>query len=268
MQPKPEDYRTYFAETFKDQRVVDAYRHRPPYPNEVFDILTNLITDEPHTVLDVGAGSGDIARQLVNFVDRVDAIDFSQNMIERGKQLPNGDSPHLHWIYGKVEEVQLTPPYALITAGSSIHWLEREKAFPLFRTILTPRGYLALVYRKTLPMPWDADVRKLRAQFLPWGDHSSAHMAEELEAGGFFHKQAEIETAPVPFFQSIDDFIEGLHSHFSREHVDQQKAADFDQQMRTLLLHYHTDGILPLQVVGLVIWGTPEKGVINQGNRI
>ncbi len=32
MQSKPEDYRTYFAETFKDHRVVDAYRHRPPYP--------------------------------------------------------------------------------------------------------------------------------------------------------------------------------------------------------------------------------------------
>ncbi len=138
MQPKPENPRTYFANTFKDQRVVDAYRHRPPYPDEVFEILASLIIDEPRAVLDVGAGSGDIARKLVGFVERIDAVDFSQNMIERGKQLPNGDAPHLRWIYGKVEEVQLSPPYALITAGSSIHWLEWEKAFPLFRSVLTP----------------------------------------------------------------------------------------------------------------------------------
>jgi len=263
MQPKPEDYRTYFADTFKDQRVVDAYRYRPPYPEEVFDILANLITDEPRAVLDVGAGSGDIARNVVDFVERVDAVDFSQHMIERGKQLPNGNAPQLHWIYGKVEEVQLTPPYTLITAGSSIHWLEWKQVFPLFRSILTPHGYLALVYRKTLPRPWDAEVSRLRAHFLPQAEHRSAPVDEELEARGFFQKQGVKETAPLPFFQSIDDFIESLHSHFSPEHMGHQQAADFDQQMRTLLLHYHQDGILPLQVVGLVMWGTPERGLTN-----
>ena len=261
MPPKPEDYRTYFADTFKDQRVVDAYRHRPPYPDEVFGILASLIADEPRAVLDVGAGSGDLARRLVDFAERVDAVDVSQNMLERGKQLPKGDSPHLHWIDGKVEEVSLSPPYALITAGSSIHWMEWEKVFPLFRSILTPHGYLALVYRRTLPKPWDAELSKLRAQFLPRGDHRSAHVAEELEARSLFHKQGEKETAPLPFFQSIDDFIEGLHSHFSLEleHLDQQKADDLDRQLRTLLLQFHKDGMLPLQVVGTVIWGKPER---------
>ena len=263
MQPKPEDFRTYYADTFKDHQVVAAYRHRPPYPDEVFDILNGLITDEPRTVLDVGAGSGDIARRLVGFVERIDAVDFSQNMIERGKQLPNGDHPHLHWIYGKVEEIQLAPPYALITAGSSIHWMEWERAFPRFRSMLTPNGYLALVYRRTLPMAWDADLRKLHAQFSTRGGRRSYRVVEELETRGFFHKQGETETAPVPFLQSIDDFIEGLHSRssFSRERMGQQKAIDFDQQVRTILLQFHEDGMLPLQVVGIVIWGTPESGM-------
>ena len=119
MQPKPENFSTYYAEAFKDQHVVAAYRYRPPYPQEVFTILTSFILDTPRTVLDVGSGSGNIARPLV---ERVDAVDFSPGMIEQGKQLPNGNHPQLHWIYGKVEEVPLAPPYALITAGSSIHW--------------------------------------------------------------------------------------------------------------------------------------------------
>lgn len=91
MQPKPENFSTYYAETFKDHLVVDACQHRLPDPDGVFDILAELITDEPRAVLDVGTGSGDIARRLVDFVERVDAVDFSQNMIERGKQLLNGD---------------------------------------------------------------------------------------------------------------------------------------------------------------------------------
>ncbi len=261
MHSQPENPRTFFADTFKDQMVVGVYRHRPPYPQEVFEILTMLMTDEPRTVLDVGAGSGDLARHLVTVAGRVDAVDFSEYMIKRGKQLPGGDSPRLHWIFGKVEEVLLAPPYALITAGSSIHWLEWEKAFPLFHHILTPAGSLALVYRKTLPMPWDVDVRTLRAHFLPWADHRPAQVAQELEARGFFRKHGERTTTPVPFFQSIDDFVEGLHSHFSQHHLGPQPAADFDQQMRTLLLHHHPDGILPLHVVGLVIWGRPAPGM-------
>jgi len=61
--------------------------------------------DDPATW---GEVLGDIARRLVEYVERLDAVDFSQNMIERGKQLPNGNNPHLHWIYGKVEESRLT----------------------------------------------------------------------------------------------------------------------------------------------------------------
>src|SRR5260370_38172448 len=138
MQSKPERFGTEYADAFEDQRVVDLYRYRPPYPTEVFDILAALIADEPRSVLDAGAGSGDIARRLVGFVERVDAVDFSQNMIQNGKPLPNGDHPHLHWIYGKAEEVPLAPPSALITAGSSIHLTDLPPAFPPFSSLLTP----------------------------------------------------------------------------------------------------------------------------------
>jgi SAM-dependent methyltransferase len=264
MQPKPESFGTDYAEEFQKQQVVDAYRYRPPYPPEVFAILAQLITDEPRAVLDVGAGSGDIARQLINSVERIDAVDPSQNMLARGKELPNGKHPHLNWIYGTVEEVPLTPPYALITAGSSIHWTDWPVAFPRFRSLLTPNGYLAIVYRQVQSMPWDHDLRKLHAQF-------STHRArrpntvKELEARGFFHPQGMKETTPLPFMQSVDDFIEGLHSRssFSRERMGYQQATDFDQQARTLLLHYSPDGILPLHVVATVTWGIPENGNAN-----
>ena len=263
MQPKPENFGTYYAEAFKDQQVVDAYRYRPPYPQEVFTILASLVLDKPKAVLDVGSGSGDIARSLVELVERVDAVDFSQSMIERGKQLPNGNNPRLHWIYGKVEEAPLTPPYALITAGSSIHWPAWDIAFPRFQTLLTPHGSLALIYRRTLPMPWDTEIRKISVQFSDrQGGHRGSNAIKELETRGFFRKQGEKQTAPIPFLQSIDDYIEGLHSRssFSRERMGQQKADDLDRQIRTLLLQFHPDGTLPLQVVASVTWGKPENG--------
>ena len=262
MQPKPAHFGPYYAEAFKDQQVVEAYRHRPPYPQEVFALLASLVLDEPRAVLDVGSGLGDIARPLVELVARVDAVDFSQQMIEKGKQLPNGNHPQLHWIYGKVEEVPLAPPYALITAGSSIHWPAWDVAFPRFHSMLSPHGSLALIYRKTLPMPWESEIRKILAQFSDRQGHRGSNAIKELEARGFFRRQGEQETAPIPFVQSLDDYIQGLHSRssFSRERMGQQRAADLDRQVRALLLQFHQDGLLPLQVVASVTWGTPEHG--------
>lgn len=150
----------------------------------------------------------------------------------------------------------------LITAGSSIHWLEWEVAFPRFRSLLTPHGVLALIYRRTLPMPWDKSLRTLRAQFSTRRDQSRPRAVEELEARGLFHRHGEQETAPVPFLQSIDDFIEGLHSrsYCARERMGEQQAADFDRQAKALLVQFHPDGVLPLQVVATVTWGRPEGG--------
>ncbi|NUR97352.1 MAG: class I SAM-dependent methyltransferase, partial [Kribbellaceae bacterium] len=86
---------TELAATFKQQAVAEAYQHRPPYPDEVFDRLLELITDTPRRVLDIGAGEGAIARPLAPRVEHVDAIDFSRPMVDAGKQRPGGDHPNL-----------------------------------------------------------------------------------------------------------------------------------------------------------------------------
>ena len=72
---KPKHFATEYAEQFKDLSMVEAYRHRPPYPVEVFDILADLVQGEPQKVLDVGCGTGFIARNFVERVERIDAVD-------------------------------------------------------------------------------------------------------------------------------------------------------------------------------------------------
>ena len=67
--------------------MTDVYHYRAPYPEETFQILSDLIVDEPRVVLDVGTGQGNIARPLLPFVERIDAVDFSENMIESGQTI-------------------------------------------------------------------------------------------------------------------------------------------------------------------------------------
>lgn len=83
MQPKPDFLGPQFATRFQDQSVVDRYHLRPTCPPETFSILAGIISDEPRAVLDVGCGTGDVARNLLDFVQPIDAVDISLPMMEK-----------------------------------------------------------------------------------------------------------------------------------------------------------------------------------------
>jgi trans-aconitate methyltransferase len=233
---------------------------RLPYPPEVFDILADLITDEPRAVLDVGAGTGDIARGLVRRGERVDAVDFSPAMIAKGKTLPDGDHPRLRWIYGAVETVALDPPYALVTAGESMHWMNWEVVFPRFGDALTPGGVVAIVHRMELPAPWQEGLDALIRQFSTMHNYERFDLIDELEKRDLFQKMGERKTAPVTSAQSIDDYIASFHSRssLSLDHMPASDAVTFDQQLRDLVSSWSEERMLELQTVGSIVWGKPR----------
>ena len=260
MLPRPAHLTPDNAARFKDQSVVDFYPLRLPYPPEVFGILADLITDEPRAVLDVGAGTGDIARSLVRRVARVDAVDFSPAMIAKGKTLPDGDHPRLHWIYGAVESVALDPPYTLITAGESMHWMNWEVVFTRFGDALTPGGVVAVVHRTELPAPWQEGLDALIRQLSTMQNHQPFDLIDELEKRDLLQKIGERETAPVTSIQSIDDYIASFHSRasLSLDHMRASDAATFDWQLRDLVSPWSTEGTLELLTVSSVVWGRPR----------
>jgi SAM-dependent methyltransferase len=262
--PRPEHLGLEYATRFRDQGVVDAYYLRPPYPEETFDILESLIIDEPRAVLDVGSGSGDIARRLVRRVERVDAVDFSRPMIEKGKSMPDGDAPNLRWIYGPAEEAPLYPPYALITGGQSMHWMDWDVVMHRFREALTPRGYIAVLnVEGALPwqdaLPSDAQVGSIIKRYSTIRKYEEYDMIVLWEARGLFEKAGEAKTAPVRFTQPLDDYIEAFHSmsSLSRERMGQQNADAFDGEVREVMSKYIHDGLVEKYVYATLVWGRP-----------
>ena len=260
MKPKPGHLGPKYAEQFKDSSVVEVYHHRPAYPDEAIHALLALITDEPRTILDVGCGTGDLARRLASEVERVDAVDFSQVMLEKGRTLPGGNHPHLNWMYGRIEDVVLQPPYALITAGESIHWMEWEVVLPLFHHILTPHGYLAIVERGTEYSLWDDDLRAIIPRFATNKEYRPYDLIDELEQRHLFQKHGAIRTHPISFIQSGEEYIRSIHSRngFSRERMGEEVADIFDEEVRKMITPFLQGGLLTLSVVSEVVWGTPK----------
>src|SRR5579875_1842811 len=101
MSVKPSYLTAEVAATFKDRRVATSYYLRPPHHPQMFEWLVERIVGN-RSVLDIGCGTGAVARLLAPHVDCVDAVDMSEAMIGEVRRLPGGDRPSLRWIVGRV----------------------------------------------------------------------------------------------------------------------------------------------------------------------
>src|SRR5215467_7523749 len=245
------------AGRFQDQSVVDRYHLRPTYPSETFTILNELIVDEPRAVLDVGCGTGNVARPLSSYGERIDAVDLSLPMLERARTLPGGDSAKIRWLHGRAEEVSLEPPYALVTAGDSLHWLEWDVVLPRLARVLTPHGLLAIANVEELPAPWSEGSRQIKQRFTNNPTYQPFDWIAALEKEQLFQQLGERETAPVAVSQTVEDYIAAQHarSTLSLDTMTAEQATQFNIEMQALLLPFVQDGLLTLSVVGGIRWG-------------
>ena len=270
--PRPTHLSAENAARFQAPDVVAAYPQRVPYPDETFDILVDLIEasvtagDASRAALDMGTGDGAIARRLAArapHVARVDAVDVSAPMLALARTLPGGDHPHLRWIFGPAETAPLDPPYALATAGESLHWMDWETTLPRLASALTPHGMLAILHRTAMESLWERDVFALIRRYSTTQDYETYSLIGLLTERGLFEQLGARVTAPVPFTQTVEANIEARHSMSSlaRSAMPAEDVAAFDDQLRAILTpHADADGLLHLQAVGDVVWGRPLAG--------
>ena len=258
---RPRQYWDDYASRFKNRSLAELYELRPPYPNETYEVLLTLLGHERGKVLDIGCGPGKIARSLVDHVDGVDAVDFSQEMIRAGKSLINGNHPNLQWIHGPVEKVQLYPPYDMITAGASIHWMEWSVVFPRFKDVLTTDGYLVIIDGdRPLESPWQDAELSLIHKYSTNRHHERIDLIQELVNRGHLDVFGDKLTTPVSFSQSLTDYVQSFHSResMSREHMGAENAKAFDAELSQVLSDFVDDeGFLSFQLEARISWGKP-----------
>jgi trans-aconitate methyltransferase len=256
--PKPDHLGPEYGSQFGDPSVVTAYGYRPPYPDDVLATLIELVVP-PGSVLDVGTGTGEIARGLAGRVARVDALDPAAGMIAAGRLLPGGDHPALTWLLGRAEEVPLRPPYGLITAAASLHWMEWEVVLPRFREALAPGAVLAIIGQTTSPNPWDAPLQAVIDRYSTNRKYYPYDLIAELTQRGLFQELGRRSTQPLAFTQPVAAYVESFHARngFSRDRMRPDEAAAFDAAVRSLVLPHAVVGSVTLTITGTIVWGTP-----------
>ena len=264
---KPKFLSEGYAEFFQDESVVAVYHKRPRYPDETFEFLGSLISDEPRRVLDVGCGLGELARGLLPYADHIDAVDFSPAMVARGSRLEGGDDPKLHWQCSRIEEAELKPPYALITAGSSLGWFDLNLVMPRFSSMLTADGYLAIVGRDEEIGVDDLEFIK---EFSANQDHVSFNLIDALVEAALFQVSGKWQSQGTPWRPTVQDFLDFRHSQNggARDRMGPDQAEAFDKAVRDRI-HEQADagtakiedGRLQGTVVADIVWGKPLAGL-------
>lgn len=260
MTHRPPQWTEEHARHFQEPSVVQVYPLRLPYPPGVFDLLIDLLpTPGPRTVLDVGSGDGTIARALVDRVERVDAVDFSAPMLATAKAAPNGDHPGIRWIEGRMEEVELSPPYGLVVCGDSLAWMDWDVVLPRFAEALAPGGLLAMVGRWEDTPPWQAELQPLIQRFSVFKDYAEGDLVALLKDRGLFREVGRAAIGPVPGRQRVADYVMSWYSRagLARHKMAPKDVEAFGAGVRAAVEPHADDGWLELETTGRVVYGTP-----------
>ena len=115
-------------------------RGRPPYPPEAVDWL---LPQGASRVLDLGAGTGKLTRQLLDRGLDVVAVEPSEGMREQLARAVPGAAVYA----GSAEEIPL-PDRSLdaVLVAQAWHWVDRGRAVPEVARVLVPGGRLGLVW--------------------------------------------------------------------------------------------------------------------------
>ncbi|MER5539498.1 class I SAM-dependent methyltransferase [Streptomyces mirabilis] len=118
--------------------------HRPDYPREAIGWALAPVADRQQlTVLDLGAGTGQLTRGLLSLGLKVLAVEPDPRM--RAELVRSHPEVGAH--PGTAEEIPL--PDASVDAvlvGNAFHWFDQERAFPEIARVLRPGGVVAALW--------------------------------------------------------------------------------------------------------------------------
>jgi ubiquinone/menaquinone biosynthesis C-methylase UbiE len=262
MQPKPRHLDPRYGGQFEDESVARAYHTRPPYPPELFTVLSTLLPSGATSLLDLGCGTGDISLGMIERASRIDAVDPSEAMLRVARGRKGADAPNISWLHASAEAVQFGALYSLVVAGESLHWMDWELVLPKIARALVPGGFLVIVDGRALDrMPWSADLETLIPRFSTNQEYRHYDLVTELSSRGLFTEIGRRKTSPVPFSQSTDEYIESFHTRngFSRLRMTAGAAAQFDRELDQLVSAHSAGRMVRGHTIAEVIWGIPTR---------
>lgn len=135
--------------------ALDYRRHRAGFPEDYFARIAPYgIGIQGQRVLDLGTGTGTVARGLARRGCTVTAIDPALSLMEQARELDVEAGVFIDYRQATAEQTGLPDEaFDVVTAGQCWHWFNRRLAADEARRLLRPGGALVISHFDWLPLP-------------------------------------------------------------------------------------------------------------------
>lgn len=134
--------------------AADYAKHRAGFPDSLFVRLQKFNVGLPgQTLVDLGTGTGTLARGFARSGCRVIGIDPAEPLMQQARHLDDAAGVQVEYRVGKAEATGLPDTFAdVISAGQCWHWFDRPAAAREVARILKPDGKLVIAHFDWLPL--------------------------------------------------------------------------------------------------------------------
>jgi SAM-dependent methyltransferase len=136
-------------------KTADDYaRHRAGFPESLFERLAERgIGVRGQAVIDLGTGTGTLARGFARRGCQVIGLDPAESLLEQARQLDQQAGVMVDYRAGRAEDTQLAAASAdVVTAGQCWHWFDSAQAAREVRRILRPGGWVVIAHFDWIPL--------------------------------------------------------------------------------------------------------------------
>ena len=201
-------------------RVAEDYvRCRGGFPAEMFTRLSHYGIGQPgQRVLDVGTGTGTLAREFARRGCSVTGIDPSAELLQQAHAEDREAGVVVKYIQGSAEELAgVGDAFDVTTAGRCWHWFDRERVAAELRRVLAPGGALAILhFDRVRPSP-DGVLEATQRLVETWNPSWAANSPPEIWGGGVGIYRDWARDVTIAGFTAVETFSFDVEVPYTHE---------------------------------------------------
>ena len=197
-------------------------RYRPSYPQELYKFLKEKLTIT-ETAWDCGTGNGQVAGELANFFQKVEATDISKQQLENAVRKPN-----IQYFVQRAEETNFQDKtFDLVTVGQAVHWFNFKTFYSEVERVLKPNGIIAIIGYSLFKSNLETDklIHKFYKDIIgPFWDEERRYLDEKYQTIPFPFQEIETPAFQQEYQWSFDHLIGYLETWSAVKHYEKEKG--------------------------------------------